>query len=230
MKKKSVKRENAQKMLIEVSNDGPYLVSGKVPLQEQIIVSDSVGDAVGWREGEKIENNDCYALCRCGQSENKPFCDGSHAIVGFDGTETADRRQYVEQAELTRGPNLTLADAQPLCAGGRFCDAAEGTWQMVEQSGDPVAAKLAIEQACNCPSGRLTVYDKNGKAIEPELKPSIGVVSEEVTGENGPLWVRGGIPVKSVDGKTYEVRNRVTLCRCGNSCNKPFCDAHHSDG
>lgn len=44
---------------------------------------------------------------------------------------------------------------------------------------------------------------------------------------DGPLWVRGGIPVESSDGATYEVRNRVTLCRCGRSSNKPFCDGTH---
>jgi CDGSH-type Zn-finger protein len=41
------------------------------------------------------------------------------------------------------------------------------------------------------------------------------------------LWVRGGIPVISADGFAYEVRNRVTLCRCGASANKPFCDGSH---
>jgi CDGSH-type Zn-finger protein len=44
---------------------------------------------------------------------------------------------------------------------------------------------------------------------------------------DGPLLVRGGIPVESEDGRPYEVRNRVTLCRCGHSRNKPFCDGTH---
>jgi CDGSH-type Zn-finger protein len=39
--------------------------------------------------------------------------------------------------------------------------------------------------------------------------------------------VRGGITIESADGVPYEVRNRVTLCRCGRSDNKPFCDASH---
>jgi CDGSH-type Zn-finger protein len=46
-------------------------------------------------------------------------------------------------------------------------------------------------------------------------------------GVNGPIWVRGEIPIQSADGKIYEVRNRVTLCRCGKSLNKPFCDSSH---
>ena len=44
---------------------------------------------------------------------------------------------------------------------------------------------------------------------------------------SGPIWVRGGITVESADGREYEVRNRVTLCRCGQSSNKPFCDGSH---
>jgi CDGSH-type Zn-finger protein len=43
----------------------------------------------------------------------------------------------------------------------------------------------------------------------------------------GPLWVRGGIPITSSDGKRLEVRNRVALCRCGASKNKPYCDGTH---
>ena len=60
-------------------------------------------------------------------------------------------------------------------------------------------------------------------SVEPAFEPSIGVIRD------GPLWVRGGISVESADGFTYEIRNRVTLCRCGHSSNKPFCDGSHSD-
>ena len=57
--------------------------------------------------------------------------------------------------------------------------------------------------------------------VEPELEPSIGVEP------NASYWLRGGIAVVSEDGTPYEVRNRQTLCRCGNSGNKPFCDGRH---
>jgi iron-binding CDGSH zinc finger protein len=68
----------------------------------------------------------------------------------------------------------------------------------------------------------------SGKAIEPHLEPSIGLVQDTAQGISGPVWVRGGIPVVAADGTTYEVRNRVTLCRCGASSNKPFCDGSHA--
>jgi CDGSH-type Zn-finger protein len=44
----------------------------------------------------------------------------------------------------------------------------------------------------------------------------------------GPLWLRGGVQVIGADGFHYELRNRVTLCRCGASQNKPFCDGTHA--
>ncbi|MEI6807927.1 MAG: CDGSH iron-sulfur domain-containing protein [bacterium] len=216
-------------MRIDVSEGGPYLVSGNVPLKVQIAKSDVSGNAIAWKAGERIETPDCYALCRCGQSDNKPFCDGSHTSVKFASKETAGDEEYLEHPEVTEGPTLSMTDIEPLCSGSRFCDAGDGTWSLVEQSGNTEAARSAIEQACNCPSGRLTVSDKTGKAIEPKLVKAIGVVEDEGTGISGPLWVQGGIPVHSADGKSYKVRKRVTLCRCGRSANKPFCDARHND-
>ena len=63
--------------------------------------------------------------------------------------------------------------------------------------------------------------------IEPNLEKSIGAIEDPAIGTFGPLWIRGGIPIYSADDKLYEVRNRVTLCRCGKSTNKPFCDSSH---
>ena len=85
-----------------------------------------------------------------------------------------------------------------------------------------------VENSADCPSGRLVVIDKeSGVTVEPVLEKSIGFVLDPAMGVDGPYWVRGGIPVFSVDGKRYEVRNRITLCRCGQSTNKPFCDSSH---
>ncbi len=65
-------------------------------------------------------------------------------------------------------------------------------------------------------------------AVEPSLEKSIAVINDPgVVDDVPPLWVRGGIPIYSADGKLYEIRNRVTLCRCGKSTNKPFCDSSH---
>jgi CDGSH-type Zn-finger protein len=212
---------------IKVSKNGPYIVSGGVPLAEEIICIDDEGQCHGWRAGKKYRVQETYALCRCGQSKNKPFCDGTHIKVKFDGTETASREPYLNQAKKFSGPALELTDAQDLCAGARFCHRAGGTWKLTRQSDTPNARRIAIEEAGDCPSGRLVVWDKKGKAIEPEVKPSIGLVQDSQAGVSGPIWVHGGIPIEAADGTTYEVRNRVTLCRCGKSGNKPFCDGTH---
>jgi len=76
--------------------------------------------------------------------------------------------------------------------------------------------------------GRLVLTHRaTGEGIEPDLAPSIAVIEYPAKGEHGPLWVRGGIPVVSAHGRPYTVRNRLTLCRCGRSRNKPFCDGSH---
>jgi len=215
-------------MKVTVTKNGPYLVEGSVPLADQTIVADADGNSVGWAQGEPIDTPATCALCRCGQSATKPFCDGSHVRVGFDGTETASRAPFVEQATDQVGPSLILSDAQPLCAYARFCDVAGQVWNLVEEPGEGAAAQTVLEAGL-CPSGRLVAWDAETRtAHEPTFEPSIGVVDDPTQGLGGPLWVRGGIPVVGADGETYEVRNRVTLCRCGASRNKPFCDASHA--
>jgi CDGSH-type Zn-finger protein len=216
-------------MKIVVSKDGPYIVSGSIPLDMQIITPNSEGFSWEWKQGEKFEAKPEYHLCRCGHSEHKPFCDGTHAKINFEGTETATRKPFERQAETFDGPTLTLSDAENLCAFARFCDPGGKIWSLIEQTDDPEARELTIREANHCPAGRLVVHDKKtGKEIEHKLAPSIGVVEDPALGCSGPLWVRGGIAVESHDGKPYEARNRVTLCRCGASSNKPFCNGSHA--
>jgi CDGSH-type Zn-finger protein len=188
---------------------------------------DNEGQCCGWKETQKYPLQEKYALCRCGHSNTKPFCDGTHDKVKFEGKETASHRPYLEQAEEIDGPGLKLTDVQDFCASARFCHRGGGTWKLAGQSGNPEAKKMVIEEVADCPSGRLAAWDKDGKAIEPDFEPSIGLVQDVQAGKMGPIWVRGGIPIEDENGKTYEIRNRVTLCRCGKSLNKPFCDGRH---
>jgi CDGSH-type Zn-finger protein len=212
---------------IKVTEDGPYLVSGGVPLRDQKICVDNDEECHGWEEGQNYPAEENYALCRCGHSQDKPYCDGTHARIKFDGTEQAGNTPYMEQAEEFDGPNLRLTDAEGFCAEARFCHRAGGAWKLTDRSADPAAKQTAIEESCDCPSGRLVAWDKDGQAIEPDFEPSIGLVEDTQADKAGPIWVRGGIPVESSDGRTYETRNRVTLCRCGRSSIKPFCDGSH---
>jgi CDGSH-type Zn-finger protein len=213
---------------IVVTKNGPYMVSGKLPLGKEIAEVGGSGDPEIWAKGKDCPEQETYALCRCGQSKNKPYCDGTHVQVKFDGTETTRCKKYDEQAQKIEGPGVDLTDAQNFCSSGRFCHSAGGTWSLTENSVDPKAKKMAIQEAGNCPSGRLVAVDKkSGKAIEPEFKPSLSLIEDPQAGVSGPIWVKGKVPVESAAGKSYEPRNRVTLCRCGKSQNKPFCDGRH---
>lgn len=215
---------------IRILKNGPYAVSGGVPLGKATIVAGPEGDPVEWAEGEPLPTRSAYTLCRCGHSSNKPFCDGSHFEAGFDGTETASRQAYLEQAVVLEGPGTDVTDAKPLCAEARFCVANGTLWHSVERTDDPAIAEQVTRQACLCPSGRYTAWDKvTHQPVEMELEPSIALVEDPGPGVSGGLWVRGGIPVESADGFVYETRNRVTLCRCGESKNKPFCDGTHCE-
>jgi CDGSH-type Zn-finger protein len=212
---------------IKVTENGPYLVSRGPALSEQIICQDAEGHCHGWRQGKSYEVPQTYTLCRCGLSKNKPFCDGSHYGAGFDGKEVADRKPFTAQSTELVGSELILSEVTSLCAEARFCQRAGDTWHLVKKSDDPDCRTIAIEEAKECPSGRIVLKDKTGKDIEPKLSPSIGLIEDVPSGFSGPIWVRGGIPIESADGFEYERRNRVTLCRCGHSKNKPFCDGSH---
>jgi CDGSH-type Zn-finger protein len=191
-------------------------------------VADKDGIPLKWERVGEYPLQETYALCRCGQSKNKPYCDGTHIKIGFDGTEDADLKNYINQAEAIEGPSLTMLDAENFCATARFCHRAGGTWNLTEKSDDPKSKEIAIEEACDCPSGRLVAWDKKTeKQIEPKFEPSISLTEAPYRKISGPLWVKGGVPMQGAGGTEYEVRNRMTLCRCGKSTNKPFCDGTH---
>src|SRR5271154_34964 len=102
--------KSREKMKVVVSKDGPYLVSGGVPLEMQIIQPNAEGLSWDWKKAKTFKTEEGYHLCRCGQSQNKPFCDGSHLKVKFQGTETASRKPYLRAAEVWDGPGLLLRD------------------------------------------------------------------------------------------------------------------------
>lgn len=213
-------------MKIKILKNGPYLVTGDVPLSEKIIVRK--GKHNEWEQGRELPQSQTYSLCRCGKSKTPPFCDGTHAAAHFEGTETASRAPYSKRiTDKVEGPGVTLLD-DGRCAYARFCHRDKGdVWQLTDRSDNPELRDGAIKAATDCPAGRLTMLDKNGEAIEPELAPSIEILQDPGEGVSGSIYVKGNIPIESSDGSTYEIRNRVTLCRCGKSRNKPFCDAMH---
>ncbi|MBN7773887.1 CDGSH iron-sulfur domain-containing protein [Clostridium aminobutyricum] len=213
------------KCKIRIIEGGPYLVSGNVPISEQIIIPKAGG--YEFQEGRELPQSEAYALCRCGKSTNAPFCDGSHYNHNFRGKETASKNRYHERAERMEGPGVDLLD-DGRCAFARFCHRRNGdAWELVEHSDAGNNREEAIRAACDCPSGRLTAVDMDGTEYENEYIPSIDIIQDPERRVSAGIFVKGHILIESADGTPYEVRNRVALCRCGESRNKPFCDAAH---
>lgn len=216
---------------IKVTENGPYFVYGNPPIDQEIIMQNEEGSSWEYRKGKHFETKDNPVhLCRCGHSKHKPFCDGSHLhATDWDPTETASHRPLLEDAEEIDGPTMVLADNQKYCAFARFCDAKGRIWNLVQKAESEEERELVRHEAGHCPSGRLVLLDKETqKVYEPPFDPAIGVIEDPGIKVSGPLWVKGGIRVEGADGRSYEIRNRVTLCRCGQSSNKPFCDGTHA--
>ena len=207
---------------IRVSEHGPYLASGKIALTGRTPRYDERGEPVEWIAGEKRPEHPTDVLCRCGHSGNKPYCDGTHRKIGFDGTCTADRAPGATRRKVYRGDGITMTDDESLCSGYDFCAPHGGVWREIQQTSDAAVKARLQRQVANCPSGRLQ-YSLHGSTmpVEEHSEPTIAAIPD------GPLSVLGGIPVEMTDGFTYEVRNRQLLCRCGASRNKPFCDGSH---
>ena len=223
-----------------IVRNGPYLVYGNVPLTQKRKVPSGDGHWLAWEKTAVLETEDTYALCRCGRSSAKPFCDGTHARSRWDGTESADTgltadRVRVLPGSLTpesgvvhAGAGIVVKRDGSLCMGAGFCVGRIKRLGvlMADASDSDVRARI-IGMIEHCPSGAFTyALEPGGPDVEPDFPAAIAVTAEH--GEfGGPLWVTGGIPVVRSDGQPLETRNRVTLCRCGGSSTKPLCDGMH---
>src|SRR5215212_639994 len=204
---------------IDVTEDGPYRVHGRLPLRPVSVVRSEWGESVDADMGEPLPTGASYALCRCGRSSTKPFCDESHVRIGFDGCETADRAPRAERAREFRGRDIAFTDDQALCIHAAYCEDREtDVWDMVRVSADPEVRARMSRMISMCPSGRLSM-EPPADAGDPEV----------LLERDGPIWVKGAVQLRAADGSTYEVRGRMALCRCGNSRNKPFCDDTHAE-
>ncbi len=213
---------------IRIEKNGPYIIEGTLELSEEIIQTDKKGISVSYKKGKKYPAKETYILCRCGESKNHPYCDGSHSKIAFDGTETASRKSFLSQAGVIDGPDLTLYDVEDLCAYARFCDRGRRIWNMVENPKNKTETKMAIEESFDCPAGRLVLRDKKTKKIiNPKQKQELILIQDPPENVSGPIRVKGGVQVVSSDGFEYEKRQQQTLCRCGRASNKPFCDGTH---
>jgi CDGSH-type Zn-finger protein len=165
------------------------------------------------------------ALCRCGGSANKPFCDGTHGRNGFNDQNHADPAKNKRETYVGKG--ITIFDNRAICAHAGFCtDELKSVFRhranpWIEPDG--AAVDEIIKTIRKCPSGALSYAIDGAEAEPPQRAPMVTVT------DNGPYAVTGGIEllgVKLGDGASPE---HYTLCRCGASKNKPFCDGSHWD-
>jgi CDGSH-type Zn-finger protein len=192
------------------TENGPYLLSG-------------VTEIVRMSDGKVYRASGKVALCRCGGSKNKPFCDASHKRNGFSGAKESDRTPDKRDSYAAAG--ITIHDNRGLCAhAGRCTDGLPAVFRLrVEPFVDPKAAtpEEITETIGKCPSGALS-YSIGGE--EYALRggdPVVGFVP------NGPYLVRGGAQLEGAEFPEGGTTDHFALCRCGRSKNKPFCSGAH---
>jgi CDGSH-type Zn-finger protein len=213
---------------IVILASGPYLVRGLVPLDHARAVLNFFSFPISWKFSQAYPPKESYALCRCGNTKTPPFCDGTHQQIGFIGKEVADTRPFDETMKIIHGPSLSMKDLKSLCMMANFCNINRNVWNQIEKPLNEKQYQKTLKAIQQCPSGRLVPIDtKSGEILEPSHEPSISIIEEHGYTSQGAIWVKGGIQIISSNGLPYEIRNRVTLCRCGQSSNMPFCDGRH---
>jgi CDGSH-type Zn-finger protein len=217
---------------IVVRPDGAYKVYGNIPLVHKTQVVSEYGEPLTWKKDGEFPLKAQYSLCRCGKSLEMPYCDSTHNDIEFDGTETADTRPAAERQEILEGgTGIVVKKDDYLCMNSGFCgNRLTNIDEMITRTDEPSVRAEIIAMIERCPSAAYVYSMKADEAdIEPDLPMQIADTTEitEYGPIQGPFWVTGNIPIERSDGKPFETHNRVTLCNCGESCKKPYCDGTH---
>jgi CDGSH-type Zn-finger protein len=174
-------------------------------------------------QGQPCATGRGVALCRCGASQNKPFCDGSHGRIGFQDSRESTGTE--DQRVSYRGKRLVIHDNRAICAHAGVCtDNLPGVFRMGSEpwiDADGADADAIVDVIRRCPSGALS-YTLQGDAYTGEQREPAVVATR-----NGPYAVTGGISLAGAEFGQGACREHYTLCRCGASKNKPFCDGSH---
>ena len=202
---------------IQSSPNGPYLLT-------------NVDHMTDWL-GVALAPTPQAALCRCGASTIKPWCDGSHAQIGFQDAKSEDR--VPNRLDRYQGLGVTIVDNRGTCAHSGFCtDRAPTVFRTDEEPFvTPAGGRVdeILRAGRDCPSGALSATIEGGEPVGKsgsEREPAIEV------SKDGPYRVTGSIELLGRDS-SVEARNdgasleHYSLCRCGKSRNKPFCSGMH---
>lgn len=194
---------------ITCSPNGPYVVRGLTDLRNS--------------RGEPLGVKPVLALCRCGGSANKPYCDGTHKHNGFSDARTGSGSGQTR--ETYSGTQITIRDDRSICAHAGYCtDTLAAVFNPEARpwiNPDKATVEEIVALARRCPSGAIT-YAING--VEgPEGADAAAI---EIT-KDGPYAVTGASELVNATQAADAPANRMTLCRCGASKNKPFCDGSH---
>ena len=197
---------------ITPTENGPYLVEG-------------IDAVVRYTDGKAFPIDGKAALCRCGGSKNKPYCDGSHSSNGFTSAKEPDRTP--DMLEDHEGNGITIHDNRGLCAhAGRCTDGLPVVFRLgVEPwiAASAADAETIANAITQCPSGALSY------SINETLHRDRGGEATLALAPNGPYVIRGGADLADTELNQGATSDHMTLCRCGASKNKPFCSGAHWD-
>lgn len=206
-----IRSSRVKRPTIEERDGGPLIVS----------MLPALTDA----DGSALATRPVMALCRCGASKNKPFCDGSHSKIGFDSAPSDERSP--DEVLSYEGKEISVHYNRLLCSHAAECgrrqkaafDSSRQPWIIPDNA--PKDAIMEVVEAC--PSGALR-FSVSGSVPEHAHVDGTGITVER----DGPFRV-SGIPLAGSRQAQGASPDKYVLCRCGASRNKPFCDGTHYD-
>src|SRR5262245_37296935 len=201
---------------IRARHNGPYLLTNAATITDWL--------------GQELIVPPVVALCRCGASTIKPFCDCTHVQNAFD--DRKDPKRVADRQDSYNGQQLAVLDNRGTCAHSGFCT--ERLPAVFHQGQEPFVAPSGarfdeiMRAVRQCPSGALSFCVDGREAreqVDLARSPDIGV------SRDGPYRITGGVPLVGDDhapvsrnaGASLE---HYSLCRCGHSQNKPFLQRH----
>ena len=204
---------------IITAKNGPHLVTNVAAVRTPL--------------GERLTLAPQVALCRCGASATKPFCDGTHATSGF--TDDKDPKRVPDQRDTYPGEQVTIFDNRGICQHSGLCSDRLATAFRTKQEPfvAPSGARMdeLVRAVRDCPSGALSLAFDQVEARDLVDWHGTREQAIEIT-QDGPYRVTGSLPLTDAAGADVpraggSSREHYALCRCGHSQNKPFCSGMH---